>query len=66
MGGIAFTVLIFVFALLIFPAYVGGRWIANSRPGIPAKIAGFAVICLGFVPVLFRIYAVIWVFFIST
>ena len=65
-GVMAFILLLFVFALLIFPAYIGGRWVANSRPGALYKVAGYAIICLGFVPVLFWAYALIWVSFIST
>ena len=62
----AYLLLIPVFALPFFPMKKLGLELANSKPSVLVKIAGYSVVALGAVPFLFWLYVVYWSFFVST
>ena len=63
---LVFIVLTILIAATAYPFTVLGMREAISGSGLFYKIGGFAIIFLGFVPILLWLYFLYWSFFIST
>lgn len=62
-----FFILLTIFiAASAYPLAVLGMREVNSGPGLFTKLGGYAIVLLGFVPIILWLYFLYWSFFQST